>query len=289
MKIINTIRTNSVAALLISSVGAAALSWAITSLTAGYFYKEKINKQNQSIQSYLDSTKKMERVVVERAPIYSDYINPEIIKSFRTYLLKYHLEETEKSGMPRITKDSEVESLIQSGKLVKLEQKSDTPYFFYNVPEKYRALTPQAKAALDSITQRISEKLGALKSNSGSAAPGLKIAISSAVRPSAYQENLKGKNANAANESSHSYGISFDIFYDEYYTIFPELKTEDSSEATLKMQSDLRRRLGFLSGAALARQYQSLLSKALLELQEEEKIYVIIEHNQRVYHVSVRH
>ncbi len=262
----------------------------VTSVFLGLLNHFRIQELEQSerrfqegLRSWLSDTRKADRVIIEKFPIYSDYVNPEIIKSFRTYLLPYHLEETVKSGMQRITDDGMIPDLAAKGLLVKLDQTAETPYFFYNVPEKYRYLTPKAAGALKAVTDRISQKLSEKEG-----APGVKIAISSALRPGNYQQNLKGRNANAASESSHSFGISFDIFFDEYYTVFPVYRGETSEEGR-KTADELRKRIGFLSGAALARQYQSVLSESLLELQEEGLVYVIIEHNQRVYHVSVRH
>ena len=118
-------------------------------------------------------------------------------------------------------------------------------------------------------------------------APVVKLAVSSTVRSVAYQQNLREKNANASFASSHSYGISYDIFYDDYFVALPQSGSRRS--LTSKITGDLRPRLGYLMGDALARQFRSVLLETLFQLQGEGKLYAILEKNQRCYHVTVRH
>ena len=97
-----------------------------------------------------------------------------------------------------------------------------------------------------------------------------------------YQTELKKTNVNAINESTHSYGVSFDIFFDDYYALpdfsFKELSAEEASS--------IRRRCGYLIGDSLRRQFKTILSETLVELQRENKIMIIYEGNQRCFHVT---
>jgi len=115
--------------------------------------------------------------------------------------------------------------------------------------------------------------------------PPVKLAISSALRPISYQKGLTKKNINATIESTHTYGISFDIFFDDYYISFPEPTT--SNNVSRELQEKFRTRFGFLTGDALRRQFHSVLMETLIELQDEGMIYAILERKQHCYHVTI--
>ncbi|MCP4763843.1 MAG: hypothetical protein GY870_18875 [archaeon] len=115
--------------------------------------------------------------------------------------------------------------------------------------------------------------------------PVVKIAISSATRPKDYQKGLTKRNINASFESTHNYGTSFDIYFEDFYISFPEPRTDNST--SMKLQEQLKRRFGFLTGDALRRQFHSILMETLLQLQDEEILYAILERKQHCYHVTI--
>ena len=125
--------------------------------------------------------------------------------------------------------------------------------------------------------KRLTERLQQVLNRYGDYPP-IKIALSSVIRPAAYQESLRRSNANASLVSSHSYGVSFDIFYDDF---FVDLPGDDPALEPLRL------RMGFLLGRSLRRQFHAVLAETLLELQSDGKVYVIWERNQRCYHVTV--
>ena len=49
----------------------------------------------------------------------------------------------------------------------------------------------------------------------------------------------------------------------------------------------MRTQSGYLLGSALSRHFRAALMEALIQLQDEGRIYAILERNQRCYHVSV--
>ncbi len=194
--------------------------------------------------------------------------------------MKDHLKAAKKSGIPIVKNDSQIKIYEQKGKLIKLKAAIDELYYFYNVPEKYRYLTPHAVYGINLLTHRLQDNIQ--KRNN---LPAVKIAISSAIRPALYQKELQKKNMNAAIISSHGYGISFDIFYDDFYVSLPEPEWLGKMSHTII--SKIRKQSGFILGDALRRQFRSVLVETLLQAQEENLIYVIHEKKQRCYHVTI--
>lgn len=251
-----------------------------------YFQREKkhaLNSQRSEMEKGLGDlmkeAKEIENSIVQNLPIYSDFANPKKEGELRRYLLAYHLREGEASGIGPVERESDLDGYVEAGKLVKVVPGGSANFYFYNVPDKFRLLTPRTRQGLEILTERIQKNLHAAGGKGE-----VKIALSSAMRPAKYQDHLRGINSNASNESSHSYGVSFDVFYDDYFAVLKE-----PAEGLLqKKRSDLRRQLGFLMGDALARQYHGILMKTLLDLQEEGLLYAIQEKRQRVYHVTIR-
>ncbi len=229
--------------------------------------------------AYLENSSRIERNFIEKLPIYEDFATPTRESTLRTYLLTEHLAAARRYGIQPIERDSELKALTDSGALTEVANTADSLYFFYNVPKKYRYLTPDAKAGLEKLAARVQANLRRRGDY-----PPVKIAISSMLRPASYQERLRDRNGNASQSSSHSYGVSFDIFYDEYYVALPAAPGDG---ALAEIIADLRRRLGYLQGQALRRQFHAALMETLLQLQDEGALYAILEKSQRCYHVTI--
>jgi hypothetical protein len=237
-------------------------------------------KNIEETEVYLNDIYKIERSFIENIPIIDDFTSPEKENKLRRHLLNDHIKAAVKFGIPPIRDNEETDALYKSGKLIKVESGADKQFYFYNVRDDYRYLTPDAAAGLDLLADRFQKNI-----QKRILSPIVKIAVSSAVRPADYQKGLTRKNFNASIESTHCYGTSFDIFYDDYYVTLPE-PTSDNSTAK-KIEETLRRRFGFLIGDALRREFHSVLMETLIELQEEGIIYAILEKKQRCYHVTV--
>ena len=244
--------------------------------------------EREAYTQYVAAAHRAERAFIESLPIYQDYTTPAKEARLRTYLLNDHLAAAAKFGVEPVADQASVQSLLESGALLAVENTAESGFFYYNVSKKYRYLTPGAARGLEQIAQRLQQvlrervaaKYSAKSEDSDLAAslPFVKFAVSSALRPLAYQARLRGRNANASLVSSHSQGVSFDIFYDEYYVRLPD----DAA-----VPDDVRRRLGFWLGAALRRQFRAALTETLLQLQDEGLLYAILEKNQRCYHVTI--
>jgi hypothetical protein len=232
------------------------------------------------VKRYLDTIKTIERGYVEHIPLYNDYSTPLMEMKLRTYLFPAHMEVARKSGITPPEHDDAIPDIVSNGKLIDLKSGSDELYYFYNVNKKYRVLSPNAVCGLSALTRRFQKNI-ALRAKLSR----VKIALSSVLRPVSYQLGLREKNYNATMATTHSYGVSFDIFYDDYYVALPRPICSNKISEALLMQ--LRTRMGFLMGDALREQFRSVLMETLIQLQDEGVIYVILEKQQRCYHVTV--
>lgn len=228
------------------------------------------------IEEFLDHARRFERRIIDNVPIYEDWSTPDREAKLRKHLLSDHLAVIQMMKLEPIQDQIEVDTKVKDGSLRVLEQNRDTPYFFYNVKKENRVLAPMAADGLAFIAKRLNTSTDGF----------IKIAISSATRSIDYQGTLRTRNANASLVSSHSYGISFDIFYDSFFVSLPAMIT-GNTEIDRSLES-LRVRVGYWLGDALRRQLHSLLAETLIQLQNEGKLYAILEKNQRCYHVTIR-
>jgi hypothetical protein len=249
-----------------------------TGIFSCYIYLKKTVVRD--VNTYLDTAHTMERGFIDKIPLYDDYSNPTIEQKLRTYLNPAHLEAAAKYGLDPLGQDSDIEVLIASKRLVRVEAKPESLFYFYNVRNTYRALTPGARKGLDLLTEQLQRNFQRY-----AALPPVKIAISSMIRPGSYQDGLRETNANATVTTTHSSGISFDIFFDDYYVVLPQPAASNSiSDAVLSL---VRTRMGFLMGDALRGQIRSVLTETLIQLQDEGALYAILEKRQRCYHVTM--
>ncbi|HRX16671.1 MAG TPA: DUF5715 family protein [Spirochaetota bacterium] len=217
---------------------------------------------------------KVERSVVDNVPIYSDYANSALEKKLRSYLYPYHIKIASKFA-DSVKDLDQAQKLIESGKLVPVEE--SLWYYFYGVKKEHRYLVPTALKALDIVAERFNSNL-----KSRGVDVTVKLAVSSLLRPEDYQMELTGKNSNAVDESTHSFGVSFDLFFDDYYVVL----IEGSSGVSGDIINEIRPRYGFMLGDSLRRQFKAILAETMLELQDEGLVYVIMEFRQRVFHVT---
>lgn len=237
-------------------------------------------KEARILDSYFEKAKAFERRIVDGSPIYEDWATPQKEQELRRHLLQDHLAVVESMKLKPVADRVDLDERVKSRALILLEQNRETPYFFYNVKKEYRALSPLAVEGMEILAKR-------LNSHTGAGDMTVKYAVSSALRTVEYQEGLRDRNANASFVSSHSYGISFDVFYDAFFVAVPI--GESSGNADLDRSLDnLRVRTGYWLGESLRRQLHALLAETLIELQNEGILYAILEKNQRCYHVTVR-
>jgi len=220
----------------------------------------------------LESFAALEDRVIRAFPIYEDYPHRAAIEK-RKFGYERHMQAARRFGI-LVKEEKDVLRLQGAGEYVSIADMQGV--YFYGVPRETRFLHTKGAAALAAVRDRFQKKLADREIRGR-----VLIAVSSAVRWSSYQRELQSRNGNAINESSHSYGVSFDLFFDDFY-LFPEFSFAEGYPDAERM----RRFLGYLAGDALRRQLKTVLAEALEELEEEGRLYYIYEYNQRVFHVT---
>jgi hypothetical protein len=120
-------------------------------------------------------------------------------------------------------------------------------------------LTPEAAQLLEDIGKRFRKKLD--ENDMGNYA----YHISSLLRTKESQKNLSRSNVNAASNTSHLYGTSFDIPYRSVVKKpFPWIKVEVYDAKAIK-----------------------LLSEAIGELRRERRCVVVTERIEKCFHITV--
>ena len=244
-------------------------------------YQDNILKE---VKEHLNNIYQIERSYIKKLPTYQDYITNNKKQQLRTFLLNDHLQVTKNQNIKPIKSQKDIQTLKKSNQLIYMDvYKNDYLFYFYNVRKENRYLAPKTLEGLIQLTQKLNQKL-AEKIHTN--IPNIKIAISSAIRTETYQKQLQHKNSNAAFKSSHSYGISFDIFYDDFIVEIPiDKKKKDNFMVSIKNM--ITNKMKFILGDSLRRQFHALLVDTLLELQEEKFLYAIWEKNQKCYHVTI--
>jgi hypothetical protein len=256
---------------------AAAATALISVILASWYYYTQITAD---VKRYLDTVKQIERGYIEHIPLYRDHATPSMELKLRTYLFPAHIKAARQSGMKPVERDDAIPEYVRGGRLVTLASGPDELYYFYHVGINYRVLAPSAVCGLSALTKRLQQNIEAR-----AALPQVKVALSSLLRPASYQAGLREKNYTATLVTTHSYGVSFDIFYDDYYVSLP--RPAYSNTISRAVLDQVRTRMGFLLGDALREQFRSVLTDTLIQLQDEGVIYAILEKQQRCYHVTV--
>jgi hypothetical protein len=262
--------------ILVWIIAAACVAAVSAALSYRYYYTTTIG----DVTTYFENIRAIERGYIENIPIYEDYATPQRETKLRTFLFPAHIAVAISSGMKPVAIDDSVPELVKNGTLTKIKSGPDRLYYFYNVREKYRVLTPRTACGLSLIVERFQQNIATrLK------LPPVKIALSSLLRPAAYQTGLRTTNFNATEVTTHSYGISFDVFYDDYFIALPRPAATNAISAALFDM--IRTKMGFLLGDALRSQFRSVLMETLIQLQDEGVLYAILERNQHCYHVTI--
>lgn len=265
---------------LILPAGMAALITVALSAGAGWWaWNRSMDRRAHEIDTMLEHGHSFERRIIDGFPIYQDWATPEKEQELRRHLLQDHLAVAESLKLRPVADRVELDERLKAGTLKSLEQNRETPFFFYNVKKEHRALVPLAVEGMEILARRLNARTGTKDIT-------VKYAVSSALRTVEYQEGLRDRNANASFVSSHSYGISFDVFYDAYFVALPAPGPTGNAELDRALDN-LRVRSGYWLGESLRRQLHAMLAETLIALQKEGVLYAILEKNQRCYHVTI--
>jgi hypothetical protein len=199
--------------------------------------------------------------------------------TLRTFLNAEHVERAMEMGVGPIADHEEALALLQQGKLVQI---ATNPYYAvqemdYSVPY----VTPHTSNLLTLIGMRFQQAL------QEQGLPLYRYVITSATRTVEDQERLRGVNGNAADTSSHVFGTTVDLHYQEFDYSPDQDSTADGFWISRSLlQRLLRRELSHLNDERQAR-LKAILGRVLTELQDEGAVLVIYERLQPVYHLTL--
>jgi hypothetical protein len=159
-----------------------------------------------------------------------------------------HLNAAEFNGIGLIEDETHLSRLVDNSVLV--EVNAGKGYIVDELTHSYPFLTLHSKKVLEELGRTFEALSG----------EGDYFTVSSVTRTIDQQKSLKKRNRNATDgNSSHSYGVSFDISY---------IRFNGTKGSNRKAQKDL----------------EAILN----HFQKENKIFVIKERRQACYHVTVR-
>ena len=182
----------------------------------------------------------------------------------------------------RVSSETIRDSLVAAGRLVELDD--STEHWIVRRGASPAYVVPDLRTLLAVVGERFQERLAALE------LPPYRLEITSALRTSDRQEELREDNANAAaGVSSHEFGVTVDVSYaafappaarpEEILTgVPPELRPHMERFVDLAFESVSARK---------SREIGAIFSRVLQETQNEGMALVIYERQQTVYHLTV--
>ncbi len=182
----------------------------------------------------------------------------------------------------RVTSEASMDSLLAAGRLVELED--STEHWIVRRGASPAYVVPDLRALLEIVGERFQERLAALE------LPPYRLEITSSLRTSERQAELREDNANAAaGTSSHEFGVTVDVSYAAFAPP-AEHPEEILSDVPAELRPHMERivDLAFESvSARKSRELGAIFSRVLQEAQADGIALVIYERQQTVYHVTV--
>ena len=174
------------------------------------------------------------------------------------------------------------DSLLASGRLVELED--STQHWIVRRGSSPAHVVPHMRTLLEVVGGRFQDRLAEM------GLPRYRIEVTSALRTSERQEELRSSNANAAaGVSSHEFGTTLDLSYAAFAP-----PADPPGEILAGVPADLAPHLERLVDLAFesvsarkSRELGAIFSQVLREAQSEGLALVIYERQQTVYHLTV--
>lgn len=210
-------------------------------------------------------------------------LTPHQESRLRSYLNEQQLERARALGIPRASGAEEITRLQNGGRLVALED-STKLWIVRELDHSVPLLTPDARAMLTELAERFQSAL------EGHGLPALRLEVTSALRTAETQAKLRETNPNAASGvSTHEYGTTLDVAYSGFASPADVEDWVEIGEASW-LRPHLARVADALARSVAARrsrELQAILGEVLLEMQDEGKVMVTLEHAQPVFHMTV--
>ncbi|HEX2168633.1 MAG TPA: DUF5715 family protein [Longimicrobiales bacterium] len=208
----------------------------------------------------------------------------------RRYLNDEHIARARSLGVAPVDDTAGIARLVSAGRLVRLPD-STQHWIVRELDQSLPYVTPEKKAALEELGQRFHERLAR------AGLPPFRFEISSAFRTGDLQQELRARNANASRkESSHEFGTTIDIAYNEFSPPSPELWApwRDAVAGDGDAEDSLRARLDAIAAVPLdslgntySDHLKGELGIVLEQMQEEGRIWPLYERSQPVFHTTL--
>ena len=215
--------------------------------------------------------------ILEPLPI----MTPAQEQALRRFLGAQHVARSRTLSV-RVRSDAERDSLVAAGRLVQLEDSTRHWIVREDVAPAYAV--PEVHALLELLAGRFQDRLAEME------LPPYRLEVTSALRTSEYQAELRGSNTNAAaGVSSHEFGTTVDISYAAFAPP-ADAPEEILSRVPPQLAPHMERivDLAFESvSGRKSRELGAIFSQVLQAAQAEGLALVIYERQQTVYHVTV--
>ena len=209
-------------------------------------------------------------------------------RDLRRHLNAAHLASAREHGVGAVEDSAAVARLAVAGALVPLEDTTGH-WVVRELDHSLGFVTPDTRAMLVEIGQRFHQRLDSL------GIPRFRFEVSSVLRTSALQAELRRGNSNASRgTSSHEHGTTVDIAYNAFSPPAPEAPSmralvgsaaRDARLAGLAIASATKA-LRDVAGERTA-ELKAIMGEVLREMQSEGKLRALHERAQPVYHITV--
>lgn len=229
----------------------------------------------------------MRRILARAASIDSvlqplPLLTPAQESSLRRYLNAQQLQRARALGVGRPAGD-ELEALVREGRLVELNPSTEL-WVVGDLDVSSALVTPDARAMLTDLGERFHARLDEM------GLPPFRVEVSSALRTSADQSELRRVNPNAASGvSTHEFGTTLDVLYSRFAAPadLAGWLEDGTSGWEAEHLEQVARLAGDRIGGQRALELKAILGEVLLELQNEGRVMVTLERRQPVYHMTV--
>jgi hypothetical protein len=201
--------------------------------------------------------------------------------ALRRFLNAAHLARARALGV-RVVNEAASDSLLATRHLIQLED--STRHWIVRRGASPAYVVPHVRALIEVLATRFQERLAGL------GLPPYRLEVTSALRTSERQEQLRRSNANAAaGVSSHEFGTTVDLSYAAFAPPADppgEILTSVPTEFAPHLERIVDLALESVS-ARKSRELGAIFSQVLRESQAEGLALVIYERQQTVYHLTV--
>ena len=202
-------------------------------------------------------------------------------EALRRFLNAAHVTQARALGVRGVS-SALTDSLLAAGRLVQLED--STHHWIVRRGTSPAYVVPHVRTLLEVLGERFQERLAAM------GLPPYRLEVTSALRTSERQAQLRRSNANAAaGVSSHEFGTTVDLSYAAFAPPADppgEILTGVPTEFAPHLERIVDLALESVS-ARKSRELGAIFSQVLEEAQAEGLALVIYERQQTVYHLTV--